>query len=270
MGTALPYTPGIDGAGVVAKVGKGVDLQVGDRVYVYLRGGAGTYREQLVADASAVYPLDAALSFEQGAGIGIPYGTVFRALVQRLQAKAGETVLIHGASGACGIAAVQLATAFGLRVVGTAGSAVGAKLVQDNGADQVLRHDQEGYLDGLSESVDLVLEMRADINLAADTRVLSQGGRIAVIGNRGETTINARELMKTEADIRGVALGLASDVEVEEIHAAIGAGLAAGTLRPVVSQTFPLEEAGKAQDAVIFGNHNGAAGKVVLTMGAQD
>ena len=60
-----------------------MDLQVGDRVYVYLRSGAGTYREQLVADANAVYPLDAALSFEQGAAVGIPYGTVYRALVQR-------------------------------------------------------------------------------------------------------------------------------------------------------------------------------------------
>src|SRR5262249_11024688 len=123
----LPYTPGTDGAGVVLLTGKDVSrFKPGDRVYV-AQPLTGTYAEQTLCEESSVFPLPAHMSFAQGAAVHIPYATAFRALFDRAAAQGGETVLIHGASGGVGIAAVQLARAAGLRVVGTAGSERGLK-----------------------------------------------------------------------------------------------------------------------------------------------
>ena len=119
---ALPYTPGMDSAGVVASVGEGVSgVAVGDRVYT---AGAvtGTYAEQVLCNESQVHPLPEHVSYQQGAAMGVPYGIAYRALFNRAVAKAGETVLVHGATGGVGVAAVQLARAAGLRVIATGGT----------------------------------------------------------------------------------------------------------------------------------------------------
>src|SRR4029077_20910872 len=117
---ALPFTPGNDGAGVVEEVGEGVSkFRPGDRVYT-ARSISGTYAEYALCDPSQLHPLPANASFAQGAAMGTPYATAFRGLFQRAQAKPGETLLVHGASGGVGTAAVQLARAHGLRVLGTA------------------------------------------------------------------------------------------------------------------------------------------------------
>jgi len=118
---ALPYTPGNDGAGVVDQIGKDVTrFKSGDRVYI-ARSISGTYAEFALCDESQVHPLPPNVSFAQGAAMGTPYATAYRGLFQRAQAKPGEAVLIHGASGGVGTATVQLARARGLRVFGTAG-----------------------------------------------------------------------------------------------------------------------------------------------------
>jgi NADPH2:quinone reductase len=142
---ALPYTPGMDGAGTVVAVGDRVDgFQVGDRVYV---GGTllGSYAEQAVCEAGQVHPLPARVSLAQGAGVNVPYATAYRALYQRAQGRPGETVLVHGASGGVGIAAVQMARAGGLNVIGTAGTEKGQRLVLEQGAHHVVDHRQSGY-----------------------------------------------------------------------------------------------------------------------------
>ncbi len=121
---ALPFTPGSDGAGVIEAVGDGVkQWKRGDRVYIFgtVDGvRAGAYAQLAVCEASQVHSLADKATFAQGAAIGVPYSTAYRALFQKAQAVPGETVFIHGASGGVGIAAVQLAVARELRVIGTA------------------------------------------------------------------------------------------------------------------------------------------------------
>lgn len=144
------------------------------------------------------------LSFAQGAGINVPYATAYRALFQKAQTKDGETVLVHGASGGVGIAAVQLAVAAGLRVIGTAGSERGLQLVREQGAHQVRDHRQPGYLDGIE--VDVIMEMLANVNLAKDLTALAKFGRVVVIGSRGNVEITPREIMRRDATVLGMLL----------------------------------------------------------------
>jgi NADPH2:quinone reductase len=267
----LPYTPGNDVAGVVKEVGAGVTtVKAGERVYSSTTV-SGAYAEQTLCNALQVHPLPDDVSFEQGAGVGTLYGTAYRGLFQRGEAKAGETVLVHGASGGVGTAAVQFARAAGLTVFGTAGTDEGMALVREQGAHHVLNHAKEGYLDELMNltqglGVSIILEMLANKNLANDLNVIAKHGRIVVIGNRGTIEINPRGTMAREADIRGVMLFGASQAEFHAMHAAIYAGLEAGTLRPVVGQKFPLADAAKAHEAVM--QPNGALGKTVLIPGA--
>jgi NADPH2:quinone reductase len=141
-----PFTPGNDGAGVVTALGPGVDpaaIAVGDRVYT-LKSTTGTYSEHALCNATDVYPLPDNISFEQGACIGVPCSTAFRALKHRCPVKAGDRVFVHGASGAVGLAAVQLARAWGCFVVGTAGSEPGLAAVRAAGAHVAVNHREEG------------------------------------------------------------------------------------------------------------------------------
>ena len=118
----LPYTPGLDAAGIVESAGEGVkQVRPGDRVY--LAGSlSGTYAERALCETSHVQPLPQAVSFSQGAGVSVPYATAYRALFHRAKAVPGEVVLIHGASGGVGLAALQIARAAGLTVIGTTGT----------------------------------------------------------------------------------------------------------------------------------------------------
>jgi NADPH2:quinone reductase len=199
--------------------------------------------------------------------MGVPYGTAYRGLFQRADAKPAETVLVHGASGGVGTAAVQLARAAGMVVIGTASSEDGMKLVQELGAHHVLNHSSEGYLDELMKltegrGVDVIIELLANKNLARDLTVLARKGRVAVIGNRGTIEINPRDAMAREADIRGVTLMNTSDAEYKEMHAALIAGLESGALHPVIGERIPLAEAARAHAEIISGS--GARGKMVL------
>jgi NADPH2:quinone reductase len=262
----LPYTPGMDAAGTVEAVGAGVTtVAAGARVYV---GGtlSGAYAEQTLADAAQVHPLPDRVSFAQGAGVNVPYATAHRALFHRAQAQPGETVLIHGASGGVGIAAVQLARAAGLTVIGTAGTQPGRALVLERGAHHVVDHRREGYLDEImaltgGHGVNVILEMLANVNLAKDLTLLALRGRVVVIGNRGSIEINPRATMQRDLSILGLTLLNATKQELVSIHAAIVAGLENGTLTPVVGRQLPLAEAAQAHTAVL---EPGAYGKIVL------
>jgi NADPH2:quinone reductase len=267
---SLPYTPGADAAGVVASVGAGVNsVKAGDRGYT--SGSlSGTYAEQTLCSESQVHTLPANVSFEQGAAMGVAYGTAYRGLFQRGGAKPAETVLIHGASGGVGTAAVQLAHAAGLSVVGTAGSESGLALVKEQGAHHAVNHSSEGYLDELMKltggrGFELILEMLANKNLSNDLRLLAKKGRVVVVGNRGTIEINPRDAMSREADIRGLTLFATSEQEFREMHAALRAGLEDGTLRPVIAKKIPLAEAARAHLEIM--NPTGALGKMVLVVG---
>ncbi|MBM4123647.1 MAG: NADPH:quinone reductase [Nitrospira sp.] len=262
----LPYTPGMDAAGIVEALGTGVrGLAVGDRVYT---SGTitGAYAELALCALDQVHRLPASVSFAQGAGVNVPYATAYRALFHRAHAKAGDALLVHGASGGVGIASVQIARAAGLTVIGTAGTERRQALVKEQGAHHVLDHRTPGYLDqsmALTEGrgVDVILEMLANVNLGKDLTVLAKGGRVVVIGSRGTVEVNPREAMARDAAILGMTLFNASEQDVASIHAALVAGLENGTLRPVVGREFPLAEAPQAHKAVMKA---GAYGKIVL------
>ena len=262
----LPYTPGSDAAGSVDAIGDGVKkVKAGDRVYT-AKTLTGAYAEYALADESQVYSLPEKISFAQGAGLWVPYGTAYTALHHHAKARAGETLLIHGASGGVGIAAVQLARAQGLTVLGTAGTQRGLELVKKEGAHHAFDHTRTGYAEEIMKAtggrgVDVILEMLANVNLATDLKLLALRGRVVVIGNRGEITINPRELMARRAWVRGFTLWAATDVESAEIHAAIAAGLENGTLRPIVGKELPLKDAAVAHQNVMA---PGAFGKIAL------
>ena len=262
----LPYTPGTDGAGVVEAVGEGVrSFKPGDRVYT---AGAlsGVYAEKALCREIQLHRLPPEVSYGQGAGVNTPYSAAFRALFQRARAIPGETVLIHGASGGVGLAAVQLARAAGLTVLGTAGTKEARVLVAEQGAHHVFDHrapDSPARILAATEGrgVDLILEMLANVNLGKDLTLLGRGGRVVVIGSRGTVEINPRDAMAREASILGLLLWNATDQELASIHAGLGAGLENGTLRPVVGKEIPLLEAPAAHRAVM---ESAAFGKIVL------
>lgn len=263
---SLPYTPGLDAAGVVESVGEGVThVAVGARVYT---SGSitGTYAEQMLCEEYQLHPLPEKLSFAQGAAINVPYATAYRALFQRAKAAPEECVLVHGASGGVGVAAVQLARAAGMKVIGTGGTEKGRSLVREQGADHVLDHHAPNYLDQVQaltdgHGVDVILEMLANVNLDRDLKVLAMGGRVVVIGSRGRIEIDPRDTMSRDASILGLFLFNVSRQEMAEIHAALGVGLEDGTLKPIVGKEVPLANAPRAHREVM---EPGAYGKIVL------
>lgn len=266
---SLPYTPGSDVSGVVQDVGDGVTaLKAGDRVFT-TSTVTGGYAEFTIAADDAVYKLPDNLDFTQGAAIGIPYFTAYRALVHKARVKPGETVLVHGASGGVGIAACQLSRALGLQVLGTAGTPEGLKLVLNNGAHMAFNHREDGYTDKIMEAtggrgVDVIVEMLSNVNLSNDLKMLNYGGRVTVVGSRGPIEINPRDTMSKESCIMGVALFYATAEEQAECAALLFSGAEVGWLKPVVGPQYQLQEAAQAHHDII--ECPGASGKMVLTM----
>jgi NADPH2:quinone reductase len=263
---ALPYTPGTDAAGEVIACGGEVKFwSPGMRVYT---SGTvcGAYAEMVLCEETDAHPLPEPLSFAQGAAVNIPFATAYRALFQRGRTEPGETVLIHGATGGVGTAAIQLARNAGLKIIGTAGTAEGEKLARQLGAHHVLNHRQPDYLSQIMDitegrGVNVILEMLANVNLGHDLGLLAKNGRVVVIGNRGKVELDARDAMIRDADIRGMLLFNATPQEKTAIHAALGAGLANGTLQPVIGQEFPLADAARAHERIMA---PGALGKIIL------
>ncbi|HZR23286.1 MAG TPA: NADPH:quinone reductase [Vicinamibacterales bacterium] len=267
----LPFTPGMDGAGDVESVGANVKgFSVGDRVYIAgpgkLQSGAGTYAEKAVCLAHQLHHLPARTTYQQGAALGVPYCTAYRALFHRAKVRPGETVLIHGATGGVGIACVQLAHARGLTVIGSGGTDKGLAAVKDQGADVVVNHKDANYLDAIKSAtggrgVDAIIEMAAHINLDRDLGLLAKHGRVVVVGNRGRVEIDARQAMGRDAAILGMTLFNVEEPDMSEIHAGLIAGLSNGTLNPIIGRELPLAEASQAHRIVM---EPGALGKLVL------
>ena len=261
----LPYTPGTDAAGTIESAGPNVSRAIGERVYI---SGTitGAYAEQALCQVSDVHPLPKQLSFSQGAAINVPYATAYRALFRRAHAQTGETVLIHGATGGVGTAAVQLAVAAGLKVFGTGGSAKGRELVLQQGAENVFDHTTPDHMEQIlaataGRGVGVVLEMLANVNLGKDLKILAPGGRVVVIGSRGRVEIDPRDTMSRDAGVLGMLLGNTPKKELAAIHSALAPGFENGTLHPVIGKEMPLSDAPLAHKTIM---QPGAYGKIVL------
>lgn len=289
---AAPFTPGHDAAGTVLE-STSAAFTPGDLVFT-TKTLTGAFAEEAIVDAGAAYRLPPGCTPEQGACIGVPFFTAYRALFVTIglsppapdalasvslpppspaPAPGQRIVLVHGATGAVGTAACQMARLAGAFVIGTAGSAGGEAAIAPF-CDAVLRHGDsapapvpEAVLALTSgRGADGIVEMLANVNLPADTRCVARGGMIAIVGSRGEVTINPRELMTREAGVRGVFLFHASPEESAAAGAFISAGLAAGALAPVVGRVFEgIETVAEAVDAVL-NQAGGTTGKVVVKL----
>jgi len=265
----LPYSPGCDGAGVVEATGAGVSgVAVGDRVYT---GGTadhqayGAYRQVVLCTPAQVHPLPDQVSFAEGAAVNVP-GLTAHVALERATPRAGDVVLVHGASGSVGLAAVQMARAAGLTVIGTAGTDDGLAMAAAEGAHHVVDHRDPAHVERVQaltsgRGPDIILEMLANVNLDDDLTMIAPRGRIVVIGNRGRIEIDPRKIMGKHAIVTGLALWGLTAEEVTRGHDALGQALASGALRPVVGTELPLAEAAEAHRRVMA---PGARGKIVL------
>jgi NADPH:quinone reductase len=266
----LPYIPGADAAGVIDQVGDGVaGWKAGDRVYISgtaIHKAYGAYAQYAVCNADQVHRLPDRISFAQGAGLFVPYVTAWRALFGRANTRAGDVVMIHGASGGVGSAATQFAVAIGATVIGTAGSDEGLALIRKQGAKLAVNHKNANYLDEVTQASggrgpDVILEMLANVNLDHDLTVVAPGGRIVIIGNRGRIEIDPRKIMTKDVSVFGLALWAIPADEIRRAHEAIVAALESGALNPVVGTEMPLRDAARAHVKVM---EPGARGKIVL------
>lgn len=260
----LPYVPGGNVAGTVADLGPDVHgWQVGDRVYSAATL-SGAYAEMALCTVDQVFELAENLSYSQGAAIGVPAATAWRGLFIRGAGKKGERVLIHGASGSVGQAAVQLAAGAKMTVFGTAGSREGCDLVARLGAASY-NHNHPDYaatmLQATGNGFDLILEMLANKNLQQDLELLAPGGRVVVIGSRGKIEIDPRTTMGKEADIRGLAIFNSSREEMVKTHQGLADAISAGILAPLVAREMDLADAALAHELVM---KDGNCGKIVL------
>ena len=262
----LPYTPGSDAGGLIEAIGPDVDrLAIGARVFT-TGTVSGAYAELALCKASQVHALPEEITFSQGAAVYVPYATAYRALFQLGCINPGETLLVHGASGGVGLAAIQWARTQRIEIIGTAGSEKGLELVRKQGVQHVFDHRSSGYQDRIlavtnANGVNIVLEMLANINLGHDLKLLARRGRVVVIGSRGDVQINPRDLMSRQASVTGMVLWDTPEDEARVIHRALETGLANGMLRPIIGKEMPLTDAPRAHQLVL---QPGASGKIVL------
>jgi NADPH2:quinone reductase len=262
----------MDGAGIIEAFGPDCtrdDLRAGQRVWV-CRSVSGTYAQFAVCDEKRVMPLGKDLTFSQGAGVGVAFLTAWVALHEKARITPGMRVLVHGASGGVGMAAVQIARAAGCHVAGTAGTPEGAALVRSCGAHECFMHRDPDYTSRLrvwtkDAGFDAIIEVLANENLQRDLELVAFAGVIVVVGNRGQATIDARRTMQRDARIVGMSLMNADDQVWKRATHGVQAGLANGTLRVHVrtgeGEALTLEHASRAHELVMRG---GASGKIVL------
>lgn len=260
----LPYTPGGNVAGTVEQCGPGEEqFQAGDRVYSSATL-TGAYGEYALCDSKTLFHLPDSVNFDEGAALGVPAATAWRALFIRGEAKPGEKVLIHGGSGSVGLTAVQLARAAGMTVFGTAGTEQGLELIEDMGG-QPFNHRDEDYTEKLAlasgAGFDLIIEMLANKNLVTDLDLLATGGRMVIVGSRGPIEIDPRATMGKETDIRGLAVFNATAAETAMTHAALAGALVTGALKMKISARLKLNEAAMAHEMVM---EDGKCGKILL------
>lgn len=247
----LPFIPGGELAGVVVSA-NGLDgWSPGDRVCGFV--GIGAMAERATAYPGAIARLPDQVSFETGAAIPVAYGTSYHALVDRADMREGETLLVLGAAGGVGIAAIQIGKALGARVIGAVSSEEKAAAVREAGADDVLRYDQTPLREGIAaatsgEGVDVVYDPVGGESTELALRSTRWKGRLLVVGFASGSIPNIPinlNLVKGNSVV-GVFWGRFNIEEPEKSAAnndVIMGWVEDGTLRPVVQKTYPLEEA---------------------------
>jgi len=265
----LPFVPGSEVAGVVREAPEGAAVKVGDRVAAF--PGLGGFAEVVAAPPQAVFPLPDAVSFEAGASLPMNYLTVHFALVRRAQLRSGETVLVHGAAGGVGTAAVQLASALGARVIAVVSSPEKGEVARRAGADEVV--DAADFRAQVKEltggrGVDVVVDPVGGDRFTDSLRSLAPEGRLLVIGFTGGEipTVKVNRLLLNNVSVVGVGWGAFWTADVgylQEQWADLLPLLEAGKLDPVIGSRHRLEE---AANALVEIDERRAAGKVLLTV----
>jgi NADPH2:quinone reductase len=266
----LPFTPGSEVGGVVRSAPEGSGLAPGDRVAAFcLLGG---FAEVAVAPAHMVFKLDDALDFAQGASLVLNYHTAYFALVTRGRLSGGERVLVHGAAGGVGTAALQVAKGLGATTVAVVSSDEKEQVARAAGADEVVRSDGP-WKDEVKAlgGVDVVLDPVGGDRFTDSLRSLREQGRVVVVGFTGGSIpeIKVNRLLLNNVEVVGAGWG-AFIMPKPEVTRAIGAALdeliASGHVRPIVGARFGLEQ---GADALKLIDGRGATGKVVLDVAAR-
>jgi NADPH2:quinone reductase len=263
----LPFIPGSEVGGVVKQTSDGGSLKPGDRVAAFCM--LGGFAEATVAPEHFCFALPDSLDFAQGAALVLNYHTAYFALKTRGRLREGETVLVHGAAGGVGTAALQVANGLGARTIGIVSTDAKERVAREAGADHVLRTD-EAWKDEAKEvsggGVDVVLDPVGGDRFTDSLRSLAEGGRAIVVGFTGgsipEVKVNRLLLRNTEVVGAGWGAYVMSKPDVvREIGAEVGRLIDQGFVRPIVGARFPLEDAGAALELI---DERGAVGKVVL------
>lgn len=276
----LPFSPGKSGAGRVVAIGPGVrDLNVGDRVAFEVEYGA--YAERVVAQAAHCYPMPGGMDFATAAALGLTYLTAYLALKARAGFKPGETVLVLGASGGVGIAAIQLAKALGAsRVIGAARGERGTQVAREAGADDVIDLTMAELRDRLRAEVasktnghgaDVVIDSVGGDAHQAAMRALAWSGRIVIVGfaSGDIPAIRSNYLLVKNIAATGLQWSDYRDREPERVAAAqreIFDFRAAGKLKPRIGLRLPLKDFGEALTALQTGS---VAGRILLDIGSE-
>jgi len=269
MSLPLPYVPGGEVAGVVRSVNGPASVAPGDRVAAYC--GFGGFAEVAVAPAYLTFPLPDVLDDAQGAALILNYHTAWFALAQRGRLVAGETVLVHGAAGGVGTAALQVAKGLGARTIAVVSTDEKARVAHQAGADEVLRTGGPWKDDARAWSgggVDLVLDPVGGDRFTDSLRSLREGGRVVVVGFTGGSIpeVRVNRLLLNNVEVIGAGWGawILGKPEVNaKIGAAVDALIASGDVRPIIGARFALEQ---AADALQLLDGRGAVGKVVLDL----
>ncbi len=267
----LPFSPGSEIAGVVRQVGEGVHgFMPGDRVMAHTRWGG--YAEEAVVDEALVTPVPAGLDLAVAASFGLVYATAYHALKDRAAIKAGETLLVLGAAGGVGLAAVELGKLFGARVIACASSDEKLETCKRFGAEITINYEREDLreaLKNLGSAADIVLDPVGGKYSEPAVRAMAWKGRYLVVGfASGEIPkIPLNLTLLKGCSIVGVFWGEFAKRE-RDLNAAnlreLTAWLRAGKIKPLVSASYPLE---RAADALNDMMNRKVQGKVVLTTG---
>ncbi len=263
----LPFVPGSEVGGVVVSAPDGAGVSEGDRVAAFSMLGA--FAETVVAPEHFVFPLSDGLDFAQGAGLVLNYHTAYFSLVTRGRYSEGETVLVQGAAGGVGTAALQLAKGLGARTIGVVSSDEKERVAREAGADEVVRADAP-WKDEVKElsggGVDIVIDPVGGDRFTDNLRALREKGRCVVVGFTGGSIpeVRVNRLLLNNIDVVGAGWGAyvyAKPDVVRAIGAEVGRLADAGFVRPIVGARFPLSD---AADALELLDSRGATGKVVL------
>ena len=268
----LPFIPGVEAAGDVIEVdGAAGGVAVGDRVIVRMRHGA--YTDEAVVASSQLTPLPATFDYAEGATFLAAHGTAYHALVDRGQIKPGEILLVHGAGGGVGLAAVEMGKLLGATVIAAASSQEKLAVAQARGADHLVLYGTEPFRDAVKRitdgrGVDVVFDPVGGEIFENSLRCIAWGARLLVIGFTGGIGLARTNLVLMKgASVLGVRAGEAvrRDPALGEVRlTALVAWAEAGRIRPNVSHRLPLEDYAKAMRLLI---ERKAIGRVALMMG---